>query len=621
MNSFNSFWPAIPAGNTLLIFILCLIVGTFVVYKFCLDQFGKPSVGTDDNSPWKFVVLRYQTPPRQYLIGFSVYFGLIMLIFLAASIIGPGPFFQILKAVVAAATQTDIPPAPAAAAADTSLQNYPTFPILVAFYIVGLNPNLPKALDFEISIRGFAHHIAYIPKNIDRLVNYMRFSDMDLPADKLADAWNAIDLRRPAFATADLKSASATFDRVVLLYSRAATLAGDLSFEDPNDLIPNINLDIFRQYRSEIQNVSTNLLAIYARSSDLPEPDKERRAAVLGVQRDLIKNLEWLYVIFACAVTAAKANGRVTDRLRAIGFVSPYPSAQIIPWDPILKVVGAAALVLAASWLLAANTFLGATKQLQIPTDARDIMQLLAIILIVHIAAIAQALALRTRLIGMNSYYADAGSGHAVAFLKIFAKCWIVCASLNLALYSPNLIMALSPNGIQLDPTTLLLQYFGSQLTWAVVPAVCGVMTAYTLDRTVATRFEQGISGALEASAMAAAALLAVALTFSDASVEYRAFVLLLYGGLGIVLGAMLPKNIRRQLDTQVSSLPDRISVLRNAVRQYFYDIQQFSEWLNTRSDKLDGKRPLDVLAEENGLQQLTVFVGSTRQKIAAAMP
>src|ERR1700704_546494 len=135
----SGFWPTIPTGNTLLIFLLCLIVGTFVIYKFCLDQFGKPSVSNDDNSPWKFVVLRYQTPPRQYLIGFSIYFGLMVLIFLAVSTIGPGPFFQILKAVTAAATQTDIPSQ--AATTDTSLQNYPTFPILVAFYVVGLNPN------------------------------------------------------------------------------------------------------------------------------------------------------------------------------------------------------------------------------------------------------------------------------------------------------------------------------------------------------------------------------------------------------------------------------------------------------------------------------------------------
>jgi hypothetical protein len=621
----DSFWPTLPSGNALFVFSLCLLVGTFVIYKFCLDQFGKPTVGADDNSPWKFVVLRYQTPPRQYLIGFSVYFASMMLIFLAVSIIGPGPFFQIMKAVVAALTQTDAPAAPAAAAADATLQTYPTFPILVAFYIVGLNPNLPKALDFELSIRGFAHHIAYIPTNIDRLVNYMRFSDMDLPADKLTDAWNAIDLRRPTRIPADLKGASATFDRVVMLYARAATLAGDLNFEAPNELLPSVNLEIFRQYRNELQNVSTNLLAIYARSSDLPESDKERHAAVLGIQRDLIKTLEWLYVIFACAVTVvsgANTNGRFVDRLRAIGFVSPYPSAQGIPWDPVLRVVGAAALVLAAAWLLAANTFMGATKQQQIPTDARDIMQLLAIMLVVHIFAIAQALALRTKLIGMDAYYAEAGNGHAVAFLKIFAKCLLVCASVNLVLYSNNLVRAFSPaNGDHPASAALLWQYFTFQLTWAIVPAICGVMTAYTLDRPAASRYEQGISGALEACAMAVAALVAVALTFNDASVEYRAFVILLYGGFGLVLGALLPKGIKRQIDAQVAALPGTVSVLRNAVRQYFYDIQQFSEWLNTRNDKLDGKRPLDVLAEDNGLQQLTSFVGTTRQKIAVAAP
>jgi len=616
----SGFWPTIPTGNNLLLFLLCLIVGAFVIYKYCLDQFGKPIVSNDDNSPWKFVLLRYQTPPRQYLIGFSIYFGLMVLIFLAVSIIGPGPFFQILKAINAAATQTDIPSS--TATTDTTLQNYPTFPILVAFYFVGLNPNLPKALDFEIGIRGFAHRMAYIPKNIDRLLNYMRFSDMDMPDDKQADAWNAIDLHRSTVTAPDLKGASSTFDRVVLLYARAATLSGDASFEDPKDLLPNLNLEIFRQYRTEIQNVSTNLQAIHARLSDLPQPEtSERRPAVLSIQRDLIKNLEWLYVIFACAVTA-NVNGRIFDRLRAVGFVSPYPPAQGIPWDPILKVSGAAALVLVAACLIAVNTFLGETQQTLIPTDTRDVLQLLAIILIVHVVSIGQALALRTRLIGLNTYYADSGHGHAVAYVKIFLKCWILSLTLNLALYSPNAIAALSPTdgNATISPVLLLWQYFTPQLIWAIVPAICGAMTSYTLDRPLGSRFEQGMSGGLEGAAMALAALLAVALTVSDATAQYREFVVVLYGGLGFVLGAMLPKNIRRHWDSQESCLPDRISVLRTAVRQYFHDIQQFSEWLNTRSDKLDGKRPLDVLAEDNGLQQLTAFVGTTRQRIAVVM-
>jgi hypothetical protein len=613
----SGFWSTIPTGNNLLVFLLCLVVGSFVIYKYCLDQFGKPSVTKDDNDPWKFVVLRYQTPPRQYLIGFSIYFGLMILIFLAVSIVGPGPFFQILKAVVAGATQTDVP-APATTT-DTSLQNYPTFPILVAFYFVGLNPNLPKVLDFEISLRRFAHRMAYIPKNIDGLINYMRFSDMDMPNDQLADAWSAVDLHRPVPNVPDLKGISSTFDRVVLLYARAATLAGDVNFENAKDLLPNLSLQVFQQYRTEIQNVGINLQAVDARLSELPEAETpERKRGILSIQRDLIKNLELLYVIFACAVTA-KVTGRVYDRLRAISFVSPFPPPQGIPWDPILKVVGAAALVLFAACMIASYTFLGTTKQTLVPTDARDILQLVTIIVIVHLVALGQALALRTRLIGVDTYFADSGRGHAVAYVKIFLKCWIISLLLGLALYSPNLIKAL--NESNLSALQILWLYFVPQLTWAIVPATCGVMTAYTIDRPLSTRFEQGISGALEAAAMVAAALLAIELTLGkEATNEYRGFVIVLYGGLGFVLGFMLPANIRRHLDAQESRLPDRISMLRTAVRQYFHDIQQFSEWLNARNDKLENKRPLDVLTEDNGLQQLTLFVGNTRQKIVAAV-
>ncbi|KRR24856.1 hypothetical protein CQ14_05850 [Bradyrhizobium lablabi] len=591
-----------------------------MIHKFCLDQFEKSIAGNDDNCPWKFVVLRYQTTPSEYLTGYSIYFSLMMLIFLATSIIGPGPFFQILKAVTAAATQSEMPTA--SPAADTSLQNYPTFPILVAFYIVGLNPNLPKALDFEISIRGFAHRMAYIPKNIDRLLNYMRFSDMDLQPDKLADAWNAIDLDRPVSPAPDLKSACATFDRVVLLYARAATMAGDADFDDTKDLAGNLDLEIFRKYRAEIQNVGTQLLAIHARLSDLPAPEAlDRRRAVLTIQRDLIKNLEWLYVIFAGAVSAARGVGRTFDRLSAAGFVSPYPPAQRIPWDPILKATGAAALVVVVACLLAINTFLGKTAQTQIPTTTANMLQLLMVILVVHMFAIGQSLALRAKLVGRNAYYAESGSGRAEAYVQIFAKCWITSLLLNLVLYSPNLIAALSTidGDSKVTQAQLLWDYFSPQLAWATVPAICGVMTSYTLDRPAGTRLEQAFSGGLQASAMAIAAILAAELTLK-VSIEYREFLIVLYGGLGFVLGAMLPKGIRRHWDAQESYMPDKITVLRNAVRQYFYDIQQFSEWLNARSERLDGKRPLDVLAEDNGLQQLTVFVSSTRQRVAGAM-
>src|SRR5687767_4376984 len=105
----SGFWPTMPTGNTLFVFALCLLVGAFVIYKFCLDQFDKPSSNKDENDPWKFVVPRHQAPPRQYLIGFSIYCGMLLIIFLAISMIGPGPFFLILKAIAAAATQSDVP--------------------------------------------------------------------------------------------------------------------------------------------------------------------------------------------------------------------------------------------------------------------------------------------------------------------------------------------------------------------------------------------------------------------------------------------------------------------------------------------------------------------------------
>ena len=53
------------------VFLICLLVGAFVVLMFCFDQFDKPIMDQEDNDPWKFVAPRNLTPRWQYLVGFS----------------------------------------------------------------------------------------------------------------------------------------------------------------------------------------------------------------------------------------------------------------------------------------------------------------------------------------------------------------------------------------------------------------------------------------------------------------------------------------------------------------------------------------------------------------------
>jgi hypothetical protein len=622
----DSFLKTLPTGNALLVFVLSLLVGGFVIYKYCLDQFAKPTVTADDNDPWKFVVLRYMASPRQYVIGFSLYFTSMLAIFVLVSFVGPGPFFQILKALAAALTQT-APPA-AAATPDTSLENFPTFPVLIAFYMVGLNPNLPKILDFESPLRKFAHYMAYIPKNIGELLNFMRFSDVDMPESKLDEAWNVIDLPRPKLDAPDLKSTALTFNKGVLLYARAAALAGDATFNDSQDLLPVLSIDVFRRYRSEIQNIGANFQALYARLADLPGADtNDPRRALPGIQRDMIKNVEMLYVIFACAITA-KEGGRMIDRLRAIGFTGHYPAPPSIPWDPILKVAGAAGVALFAACLFASYTLVGDNRP-GIPNTTPTILQTVAWVIVVHIAAIAQALTYRARQMNKNTYYSDLGSVSAVTYIRIFIKCAIYSIPLNLVLYCLNLASALAHDG----GSSAIWRYILTYVIFAIVPGACGVMTAYTLDRPIGTPFERGISGVMQGLAMALSALLATRLlmeaivaanllpggtTAEQASSDglnmaYRAFLFLLYGGLGFVFGFMLPINLRLHADAEQSRLPEKIGLLRHAVLQYFRDFQQFNEWLNTRNDQLEGKRPVDILLDDTGLQRLTSFVSSTR--------
>ena len=97
----------------------------------------------------------------------------------------------------------------------------------------------------------------------------------------------------------------------------------------------------------------------------------------------------------------------------------------------------------------------------------------------------------------------------------------------------------------------------------------------------------------------------------------YYIFNGIIYGGIGAVFGYVLPEGVKRYWDALAKGLPDRISVLRTAIAQYFHDIQQFQQWLNTPNDGLQGKRPLDILSEDTGEQRLVSFVSQTRRQVS----
>ena len=608
----SGFWPTLPTGNALFVFLVSFIAGAFVVFMFCLDRFDKPNVTADDHDPWQFVVPRYLTPPEQYIFGFTVYCGAMLLIFASVSLVGPQRIFEIVKAAGRAAAEEMSGAAPV----DQSLDNFSTFPVIVAFVLVGLHPSLhlPKSVDFESLIRRFAYRIAYIPKNMDRIFSHMRFSEFDLGDDRLAEAWSAVDLDRPKLEAADVKGLAPLLDRAVLLYVRAAALAGDLTFDGAALLAQDLSLDVFKQYRAEIANVSTNLQAIQGRLSDLDGASPgDRKKVVHAAQHDLIRNLEFLYVIFACAI-AGKSMVRIPERLRAVGFTSPFPPGQGIPWDPVLKTLAAAAVVLLIAFMLAGKIFADKVGN-NIPTDTPQILHVLLAILIVHMIAVWQALSVRASMIGQDRYYSEAGPPQAVAFIKIFFKCGIACLIGNLLLYGDNLLAALAA-GAPVGQT--VWNYFEYWLIWAIVPAFCGAATAHALDRPSDTPAQRATSGALQGLVMGVAALVATESTAwaVDAPPFYQAFNFGIYGGLGFVIGYQLPAAVRRYWAALENRLPDRIVVLRTSVREYFRDIQQFTEWLNTHNERLGGKRPVDLLAQDAGVQQLVSFVATSRPKL-----
>jgi hypothetical protein len=602
--------------TSLVVAIASLLIGAFVIIKFCTEQFDKPIMRADDNDPWKSVMTRYLAPPNQYLLGFSTYVAALIIIFVAVSIVGPVPVSVIGKALAGEVPSGNLVDT---ISLSSFVKDYSTFPILVAFYIVGLNPNLPQALNFEAVVRSIARRIAHIPKNVELMFNYMRFSDFDPSDRKLEEAWSAMDLRVPAANGADLRNILPILNRTVVLYVYAATLSGDLTFGPAADVEPKMSLEVFKQFRNEIRSIGVNIVVINTHLSELGKlSESDRHRAIQDSQRDLTKNLERLYVILACALTV-KGLERVSDTLLAIGFTSHYPPRQGIPWNPILNVVVPSMIILFVACIVAAQTFQGIAQQSNIPTDTGAILQLLIVILVVHSFAIGNALSLRTRLISSDKYFPEGGGAPIVAYGKIFLKCAIISFVLYLVLDINQFVgyRAPDPNGNIPTLWTAAQTYGYNFLKWTIVPGALGVMTAITVDRPADRVTQRAISGVAEGAALALAAWLAVRLTAPNAPTGYIVFNFIIYGGLGGVFGYFLPPALGRYWKALESHLPEKVSVLRTSVHEHFRDIQQFTEWLNARdSAHLGGRRPVDILTEQDGLQRLTTLVSQTRSKV-----
>src|SRR5690606_8875431 len=217
------------------------------------------------------------------------------------------------------------------------------------------------------------------------------------------------------------------------------------------------------------------------------------------------------------------------------------------------------------------------------------------------------------------------GRANLVSYGNILLRCWLVSLLWYLVLNLPDLAAALTttPPAPQLPPTPTqaLLAYLRSSVVWALVPAWGGAMTAYVTDRPVGTLRDRLISTVIVGATLGAAAVVAVQVAWGqDVPMQIQAFNLVVYGGLGAVLGFVLPTALHRYWRALEEQLPEQIGLLRANVMPYFHNVQQFSEWLNTANARLDNRRPLDVLTEDGGLQRLTQFVTATRPMMASGV-
>lgn len=144
------------------------------------------------------------------------------------------------------------------------------------------------------------------------------------------------------------------------------------------------------------------------------------------------------------------------------------------------------------------------------------------------------------------------------AYLKIFLLCFVASLLVYLVLNSPSLIRSLLPSAGN-PPLTLLRAvppYFNIYVLWALVPACCGAMSAYTIDRPADTLAQRAISGLLLGTTMGVVAIIVAKMlpdlppdaTSRAANINFwfDAYNLVVYGGLGGIIGFMLPAALRR---------------------------------------------------------------------------
>ena len=609
------------------VFVLCLLFGGGVLFAYCIKQFDKPTESRNDADPWPFIVPKYLASRQRYLTGFSLYFAILAAIFVFFSLLGPQIVGGVFTAIASAQSLSNAAAPAAAPVANLSWTINPTFPIVIAFWLIGLNPNLPRFLDVELAIRKIGHRTAYIPKGMNDIFVFMRYAgyaDFAMPERELKEVWNEIGVRPVRSDQDELKPVIELINRVALLYGRAATLAGDLNLPLAPALKDGININVFRSYRADIGRVLTMLQAAHGRIVEqISAPQDDHSQAVQEIQRDLNRGLEFIFTLFACAITA-KGTEHLADRLRNFGITKPYPPKPQIPWNPILKVTLSCGIILFAGWWFASRALLPnseAARNAGIPTSDREMAVWLLFAIIVHFLAIALATRMRMRLIDRDNYLSPTGSTDISAYAKIFGGCFVASFGFYFVTTSVSLVAIVqdtwgAPISIMLDALSGWAMFC---LVWAFVPASCGLMTAYTLDRPSDTVVQRAQSGGIEALTLAILAVLAIQFSGQESTTLFRLFNALVYGGIGFVFGFMLPVAITRHRRALETRLPEKIVMLRSAVFQNFLDMEDFNRWLQGSEAKLDGKRPLDVLEDDSGLQRLIDFVRTSRALPAGA--
>jgi len=569
------------------LFIVGATVAMALLYLFCRKKFDERSV--TGNSDYVYQLLPSELATRQeYNKGFLTYFGTIVFVVVALSLLGP-------KDLSLLGIRLD----------DVSVNFKPVY---LAIVLMGIVPNIPVLQDIEKWLRQYAHEMAYIPRSALATAEKLTVAEFDF-SGYTGEALQSNEIR--GVDPSDFKQSRRTLEYAwarlcCLIYQQNSVL---ISGAD------SIETSLLRAYEKDLELIEKDKksmepeVALY-RSERAKNPGYANKELETAIRNDLYK----LYILLGCAVRLKKQpHNDPSVALERIGFRLGKAEAHRTNAD--LKLV---AIALIAGCALVLEFIAVALAQFNLwprspvfPATFEKMQTDFVWALVPYVAAIMAADFIRERAIHNRSWFDAAGRTNAASYVRVVLVAGVAGFA---ALTAWGAIFAW--------PSILGLK---SDAFYALIAATTGGFYVWYLDnvelgpRPLRWR-EIGYQAALTAISALIAATAAWSIVLGESP---NSFVdkIVLVGAIGLAVGAVLGWYIPRaaafaRIDPLREAKKDRVHRLEMAAAERLGAVES-GTWLDRPHAALGNRSPRETAGSVEGFEQALALL-QTPQAVAA---